>query len=195
MRYLNDNGGRRPLIQVLVPALRTVDQPGMSFAWLNGYCLLSCRLEGHGVILGGEVRIGEHLADNPSLIASLADALDPAAVLAGMDLTSVVSGLGRLPFDAPDQAPALAVLTKLRSMLEHHKPIDLGQPDGDGLDRLNPSLLAEMLADQAGACLLALSQTALPDVHQGTVQAAWQKWRQSLVPVLPEKEVPEIFEA
>ncbi len=184
-------GRERPVLQVLVPAC----QAGSGYAWLNGYCVLSCRADGNDVVISGEVRIGEHIADNPGLIASLANALDPAAVLVGMDLTGMVSSLGRLPIDAPDQAPALALLTKLRSMLEMHSPIDLGQPDGDALDSLNAHLLAETLADHASDCLLEATFRTLADVSAVKLYASWQAWRQSLVPVMPEKEVPQNVDA
>ncbi|HEX8533835.1 MAG TPA: hypothetical protein VF662_06675 [Allosphingosinicella sp.] len=188
MEHVNDDSGlQRPLIQILVPDLRTIDQPGTRYAWLNGYCLLSCNTD--DLTVSGEVRIGEHLAENPDLIADLAHALVPTAVLAGTDLTAMVSGLGRLPFDAPNQAPSLALLAKLRSMIEHNPPIDLGEIDGDDLDSLNARLLAEMLADKAGACLEAMSHRTLPEGSHADLYAAWQKWRENLVPVLPEREV------
>jgi hypothetical protein len=188
MEHVNDNAGlQRPLIQVLVPDLQTVDQPGARYAWLNGYCIITCDTD--DLTVGGEVRIGEHLAENPDLIADLAHALDPAAVLVGMDLTALLSGLGTLPFDAPNQAPSLALLAKLRSMIEHNPPIDLGEIDGDDLDSLNARLLAEMLADKSGACLAAMSHRTLPHVSHVDLYAAWEKWRQNLVPVLPEREV------
>lgn len=195
MENVNNNtqtdGRQRLLIQVLVPACRALSQADTGFSWLNGYCILNCRLVADDVVISGEVRIGEHLAENPDLITSLTDALDTTATLAGMDLTSTLRGLCRLPIDAPDQAPALALLTKLRSMLEAHQPIDLGRPYEHALDSLNPCVLAEMLAEQASACLFAVAQIALTDVHQGQAHAAWQKWRQGLVPVLPKKEVAQ----
>lgn len=228
MEHVNDNsrqGGQEgPLFQVLIPACQTIDQPGAGYAWLNGYCVLSCRLDTDNVVLCGEVRIGEHLAENPELITGLADTLDPAAVLAGRDLTSMLSSLGRLPIDAADPAPALALLTKLRNMLEQNRPIDLiitpksrnavlleakarapgssrnglsyrvGQPFGEDLDSGNPHLLAEILADHASACLFALGRLTLSHVQQVNLDVAWRTWRQSLVPVLFEKEVPPAME-
>jgi len=188
MEHVNDNTGQqRPLIQVLVPDLRTVDQPGTRYAWLNGYCLLTCNTD--ALEVSGKVRIGEHLAENPDLIADLAHAIDPTAVLVGMDLTALLSGLGTLPFDAPNQAPSLALLARLRSMIERNPPVDLGQTNGDDLDSLNARLLAEMLADKAGACLATMSHRTLPEASHADLYAAWQKWRQNLVPVLPEREV------
>jgi hypothetical protein len=188
MEHVNDNSGhQRPLIQILVPDLRTIDQPGTRYAWLNGYCIITCDTD--DLTVSGEVRIGEHLAENPDLIADLAHALDGAAVLVGLDLTALLSGLGRLPFDALDQAPSLALLAKLRSMIEHNPPIDLGQMQGDDLDSLNARLLAEMLADQSGACLAAMCHLTLPEVSHVDLYSAWQKWRQDLVPDLPEREV------
>lgn len=228
MEHGNDNirqgGQERLLIQVLVPACWTIDQPGTGYAWLNGYCVLSCRLDTHDVVLGGEVRIGEHLAENADLITSLAHALDPTAVLAGMDLTSVLSRLGRLPIDAADPAPALALLTKLKTMIEQHRPIDLaitsasrnavlaetearnlgsgldgigykvGRFFGEGLGSGNSRLLAEMLADEASACLLAMGRLTLTDLQRVELEAAWKRWRESVAPHLPEKEVQPIFE-
>jgi hypothetical protein len=228
MEHVNDNArsGRqqRPLIQVLVPACRTINQPGTGYAWLNGYCVLSCRVEADGVVVGGEVRIGEHLAENSDLIGRLAHILNPGAVLSGMDLTRVLSGLGRLPIDAVDPAPALALLTMLRNMLEKHRPIDLiitpesrnavllkakardlgsgrsglsyqvGQQLREDVDSGNPHLLAEMLADHASACLLAISTLTLPEVQRVKLEAAWRTWRQSLVPFVSGKEVPPDIE-
>jgi hypothetical protein len=228
MEHVNDNsreGGQEGLVlQILIPACRTIDQPGTGYAWLNGYCVLSCRLRAHDVVLDGDVRIGEHLGENSDLITSLAHALDPTAVLAGMDLTSVVSRLGRLPIDATDPAPPLALLTKLRTMIEQHRPIDLaitpesrnavlveaearnlggglngisytvGGSFGAGLDSGNPRLLAQVLADEASACLLAMSRITLTDLQRVKLEAAWKRWRESLAPHLPEKEVQPIFE-
>ena len=124
MNDLNDNQ-QRPPIQLLITACATADDPGRRLSWLHGYCLLTLRPANGIVLLDGDVRIGDRYADNFDLIQNLADALDPDAVLAGLDLTDTVSRLGRLPVDARQQGPALALLGKLKAMLEKHLPLEL----------------------------------------------------------------------
>jgi len=215
MEYTNDNrphsSQEQQLIQLLIPACRIMTQPGADYAWLDGYCLLSCSVEPDRIMLDGEVRIGDYLPENASLITSLADALIRVAVLAGFDLTGMLSSLTRLPIDAVDQAPALELLSKLKAMLEAQTPMDLGVTSdtrnaveaerlainlavgedritcgpGEGwgarLDSGNPTLLAEMLADEASACLLAMGQLILTQVQQTQLDIAWRNWRRHLV--------------
>ncbi len=126
----SDNDNRLfPPIQLLVPSWQTVDDAGIELKWLHGFCVVNYRPVGAGLQLYGMVRIGERYGENLAMIRDLAEALDPEAVLAGDDLTSIISGLGRLPIEANDPQPALAVLSKLKSMLDLHDPIDLSIDD------------------------------------------------------------------
>lgn len=223
MDHINDNrrcvSPPRSLLQLLIPACRTVRQSEADYAWLHGYCLLTCSAGRDTVRLVGEVRIGERYAENSELLVSLAEGLDPAAILVGVDLTSTVSAFGKLPIDAVDPAPPLAVLSKLQSILRAHPPIDLGITEdtrelvqaerltmdlagagsrlrrkdalsAEDIDSGNPRLLADKLAREAGNCLLAMGQLILPQAEQLQLDTAWRNWRQHLVPVLPTKEVP-----
>lgn len=124
MNTVNDNHVLPP-VQLLVTTCGTTDNPGMRLAWLHGYCLLTYKPDGAGLRLDGEVRIGESFGENLAMVQALVDALDPTAVLAGFDLTSMISQLGRLPIEANDPAPSLELLAKLKSMLEHRSPIEL----------------------------------------------------------------------
>ena len=213
-----------PLIQLLIPACQATAGPGTHYAWLNGYCLINCKVGADEIVLSGEVRIGDHLAENFDLISGLAAALDPSALLAGWDLHGTLSALGRLPIDAINPAPALDLLTKIKSMLRTHTPIDLGitpdsrdavlasarfwnlggggggisykvgQLSSEGVGSGNPRLLAEMLADEGSACLLALGQLFLTQVPRVKMDTAWQRWRRSVVPIFPAGEGLPIVE-
>ena len=208
------------LWQVLIPACRIVRQSKADYTWLHGYCLLTCRISVNGVELSGEVDVGDHYAENAAMVGSLAQALKPAAILAGIDLTKMASALGRLPLDSDDAEPALALLSKLRSMIEGQEPIDLSVtavgrkflraerlimkfacprdqngsesnlPNRNGLDSQNPWALAMNLADEGGACLLAMGQLQLTSTQQKQLIAAWQDLRPQLFPLLPNMEVP-----
>lgn len=124
MKYLNNNQ-QLPTIQLLITACAANDKLGTHFTWLHGYCLLTFQLVNGAARLDGEVLIGERYSDNLELVRGLACALDPEAVLAGLDLTAMISRLGRLPIDAPDQRPSLELLSTLKVMLERQSPIDL----------------------------------------------------------------------
>lgn len=164
----NDNDNRPfPSIQLLVPSCQTVDDAGSGLTWLHGFCLVTFRPVGPGVQLGGIVRVGARYGENPAMVRELAKALDPAAVLAGDDLTSIVGSIGRLPIEANDQQPALDVLAKLKAMLMVHDPIDLAMDDhsrtevlvqhirllpgieDDTNDAINDAWLAADVADRA----------------------------------------------
>lgn len=111
-------------IQVLVTAATGFDTaPGC--AWLHGFCLLTCSFHDGPVTVTGKLMTGERFADDGPVINALTRALGENAVLAGLDLTSMVGSLGRLPTDAEDQKPALALLRKLCAMLIANEPIDL----------------------------------------------------------------------
>lgn len=128
MNTSNDNQVLPP-IQLLITACATTNNPGMRLGWLHGFALLTCTPAGVSLHIDGEVRIGEFFGENLAMIQNLADALDPEAVLAGYDLTSMMSQLGRLPIEANDPRPSLDLLTKLKSMLEHQAPIELALSD------------------------------------------------------------------
>lgn len=128
MNTSNDNQVLPP-IQLLITACATTNNPGMRLGWLHGFALLTCTPAGAGLQIDGEVRIGEFFGENLAMIQDLADALDPEAVLAGYDLTSTISQLGRLPTEANDPRPSLDLLTKLKSMLERQSPIELALTD------------------------------------------------------------------
>ena len=128
MNTSNDNRVLPP-IQLLITACATTNNPGMRLGWLHGFALLTCTPAGAGLHIDGEVRIGEFFGENLAMIQDLTDALDPNAVLAGYDLTSTMSQLGRLPTEANDPGPSLSLLTKLKLMLEHQSPIELALTD------------------------------------------------------------------
>lgn len=189
-----------PPIQLLVTAANGfTTAPGCS--WLHGFCLLTCKRSGDAVTVTGKLMTGERFADDKPVIQALTRALDPAAVLAGIDLTGMIGRLGRLPIDAEDQRPALALLTRLKAMLVANDPIDLALTDrsraalelvgeqngfdlrpnpGESVDNANPARLAEELVDTAGAALLTVSELHLP-LHQRPLAAAsWRRWRADL---------------
>ncbi|GGD91491.1 hypothetical protein GCM10011515_08950 [Tsuneonella deserti] len=216
----NDIPADLPPIQLLITACPATDDPGDRYAWLNGFCLLTIQPRHHTVELTGEVRVGHRHAENAALVRYLAEAIDEEAVLAGYDLHDTISRLGRLPIGADQPTPAIALLSKLKRMLEAHVPLDVGWNDdtrrtvhnlsvehdlelsgdiapycearvvGDeAIDRSHAregnDPLAVELADNAGACLLALGETYLPEELGPQIIAAWQRWRRSQVPVFP----------
>ncbi len=122
----DDTKMERSPIQLLIAACPATNEPGYRYAWLNGFALLTILPGEHSVELTGEVRIGHRHAENADLVRYLADALDPSAVLAGYDLDDTISRLGRLPIDADRPEPAVALLTKLRAMVDGHPPLDVG---------------------------------------------------------------------
>ena len=127
---INDNDNRSlPPIQLLITNCPTADDKSMRLGWLHGYCLLTYLPVGAGFQLDGKIHIGEPYGENLAMIQDLADALDPAAVLCGYDLTDTISRMGRLPIEANDPQPALDLLAKLRTMLDGQSPIDLAIDD------------------------------------------------------------------
>lgn len=122
---VNDcNEGLPTPIQVLVTAATGfATAPGCS--WLHGFCLLTCRQDGGTISVTGKLMTGERFADDRPVIEALTGALDERATLVGLDLTDMIGSLGRLPVDAQDQRPALALLAKLRAMLTASCPVDL----------------------------------------------------------------------
>ena len=127
---MNNNDNQPcPPIQLLVPICPTFEGDGMTLAWLHGYALLTYRPDGAGMTFDAEIRINERYRENLALIRSLADALDPKAVVAGYDLTLIIGNLGRLPIESKQPRPALDLLDKLKTMLETFDPIDLSIND------------------------------------------------------------------
>lgn len=120
----NDNQPRPP-IQLLVASCAAFGDPDPRCAWLHGFALLTVQPAGASVHLSGTLLTGERYADDRHLVEALEDALDETAVLAGHDLTELISRLARLPIDSADQTPALALLRKLEAMIENHCPLDL----------------------------------------------------------------------
>ena len=120
----NDNANHPP-IQVLAVACTAFDGPDPHCAWLHGFALLTLYPTQDDVQLSGMVMTGERYVDDIRLTTALAAALDPDAVLAGIDLTGTISLLGCLPIEMADQASSLALLRKLEAMLENYDPIDL----------------------------------------------------------------------
>lgn len=144
---MNDNDNRPlPPIQLLITSCAITDCDSMRLAWLHGYCLLTYRPVGAGLHLDGEILIGERYGENLAMTQHLADALDPDAVLAGYDLTDMISRLGRLPIESNDPQPALDLLAKLRAMLDRQSPIDLAINDES-----QTAVTLQALRDQLGS--------------------------------------------
>jgi len=150
MNDYNDNK-HLPPIQLLVPACASTDAAtdatGLRLGWLHGYCLLTLRHVGADLTIDGEVRIGNRYGENTALTQHLADALEPGAVLAGCDLTSIIGQLGRLPIEANNPAPALHLLTKLRTMLEQQAPLDLALSEHSSDEVLLQALQHKLIVD------------------------------------------------
>ena len=122
MPYHNDLNSRP--IQVLAIDCPIVGDPDPRLAWLQAYVLVTIQPTDDDTPVTGTVVIGERYADEMRLITSLEAALDPGAVLAGCELTEMVGRLGRLPIEASNSKPALALLDKLEAMLAR-PPIDV----------------------------------------------------------------------
>lgn len=120
----NDNK-TPPAIQVLAVACASIGEPELHCAWLHGFALLTLQPTHDNVHVSGLVMTGEQYVDDGVLTTALADALNPDALLAGIDLTGMISRLGRLPIEVVDQGPSLALLGKLEAMLDKHDPIEL----------------------------------------------------------------------
>jgi hypothetical protein len=112
-------------IQVLAVACSTLNDATSRSAWLHGYAVLTIQPTRDDVEVRGTVMICDRYVDDARLLTSLESALDPEAVLAGMDLTNVIAQLGRLPIGTSDQRPALALLDKIETMLGGDAPLDV----------------------------------------------------------------------
>lgn len=122
----NDNDNRSvPPVQLLIPLCETANDTGVSLAWLHAYCVVTIRPVGGVLQLNGRISLGQRYGENLELVRNLAAALNSGAVLAGHDLTDVISKLGRLSIDANDAKPALRLLAMLKCMLCCHDPINL----------------------------------------------------------------------
>lgn len=164
---MNDNDNRPlPAIQLLITSCAIADGDDMRSAWLHGYCLLTYRPVGASLHLDGEILIGEQYGENLAMTQHLADALDPDAVLAGYDLTDMISRLGRLPTESNDPQPALQVIAKLRAMLNRQSPIDLAINDASQTEVTLQALRAQLGRDDE------LSDTAESELFEfGTLAA------------------------
>jgi hypothetical protein len=181
--------------------------------------LLQAQLETHGDLVSGraaqivtlrEVATGEHHCDDRPLIKELTRLIDPNATLAGLDLTSTLGKLGRLPIDATDQGPALELLDRLETMIAASPPIDLalfaearghvvrqahqqqlgiaeriGDDSGSALfgvmDNANPAALALMMAETADACALALAEMKWGQTQMAALLHERLRWREKLL--------------
>ena len=200
----------QPAIQLLITACSAFGPPPERCAWLHGFCLLTLRPGGSPVLAQARVATGEHHCDDRPLIMELTRLLDPKAILAGLDLTSMLGKLGRLPIDATDQGPALNLLDRLETMIEANPPIDLalsvearGQVarhareqrldvaehlgDGTGsalfgvMDNGNPAALALKMAETADACALALVEINGGQPQLAALQLERLRWREKLL--------------
>lgn len=174
-------------------------------AWLQAYVLLTMQVTPDDVQLTGTAVVGERYIDEVRLITDLEEALDPGALLAGSDLTGMMTNLGCLPIEAANQAPALALLDKLEAMLAR-PPIDItidrqleeactrnvraqrmyavsrasNRTVCQGPDSINPAMMVAHLARMAGGAALAIADVCFePELHQQAV-AAWHRWRDAL---------------
>lgn len=200
----------QPAIQLLIIAASTFGPPAERCAWLHGFCLLTLRPDGSPVLTRAKVATGERYCDDGPLISELTRLLDTSAILAGPDLTGMLSKLGRLAIDATDQRPALELLDKLETMIEVNPPIDLalfaetrghvarhareqqlgiaediGDDGGDalfkGMDNGNPAALSLMMAETADACALALAEMKGGEPQVAALRNERLKWREKLL--------------
>lgn len=200
----------QPAIQLLIIAASTFGPPAERCAWLHGFCLLTLCPDGSPILAQAKVATGERYCDDGPLISELTRLLDPQAILAGLDLTSMLGKLGRLAIDAADQRPALRLLDKLETMIETNPPIDLSVSEearghvarhardrrlgiaermGDGsggalfgvMDNGNPAALSLMMAETADACALALVEMRWGQPQLAALLAEILRWREELV--------------
>lgn len=200
----------QPGIQLLIIAASAFGAPAERCAWLHGFCLLTLRPDRSPILAGAKVATGERYCDDGPLIGELTRLLDPNAILAGPDLTSMLSKLGRLAIDAADQRPALKLLAKLETMIEANPPIDLAVSaearghvarhardqqlgiaerisvgNGDALfeilDNGNPAALSLMMAETAEACALALAEMKWGQPQMAALLHERMKWREKFL--------------
>ena len=200
----------QPAIQLLIIACSAFGPPPDRCAWLHGFCLLTLRPDNSPILAQARVATGERHCDDYPLIKELTRLLDPNATLAGLDLTSMLGKLGRLPIDATDQGPALELLNRLVTMIAASPPIDLalsaearcdvarhthqqhlsiaeriGEGTGSALfgvmDNANPAALALMMAETADACALALAERKWGQPQMAALLHERLRWREKLL--------------
>lgn len=196
----------QPAIQLLIIAASAFGPPTERCAWLHGFCLLTLRPDGSPILAGAEVATGERYCDDGPLIEELTRLLDPKAILAGPDLTGMLSKLGRLAIDAADQRPALELLDKLEIMIAANPPIDLTMSAetrgrlarhardqqlgiakciGDAMfgvmDNANPAALSLMMAETADACALAVAEMKWGQPQMAALMDERLRWREKLL--------------
>ena len=199
----------QPPIQLLIIACSAFGSPPGRCAWLHGFCLLTLRPGRLPILAQARVATGEHHCDDRPLIKELTRLLDPNATLAGLDLTSMLGKLGRLPIDATDQSPALELLDRLETMIAASPPIDLALSaetrghvarhahqqqlgiaerigDGSGsalfgvMENANPAALSLMMAETADACALALAEKKWGQPQMAALLHEVLRWREKL---------------
>jgi hypothetical protein len=157
------NNNDQPLpIQLLITACPTTCEQEHGYAWLHGYCLLSYQEVNGAVHLNGQVRIGNRYTEDPAVLSDLAQALNPRARLAGLDLTDTISRVSRLAIDAENQQPALTLLLRLKAMLEEVPPIELALNE-EGLTEL----VAQIRLRELGTCDVLEGRAELKLVARG----------------------------
>ncbi|HEX8402667.1 MAG TPA: hypothetical protein VF628_13305 [Allosphingosinicella sp.] len=200
----------QPAIQLLIIACSAFGPPPERCAWLHGFCILTLRPGSSPILVQARVATGERHSDDRPLIEKLMKLLDPDATLAGLDLTSMLGKLGRLPIDATDQAPALELLDRLETMIGANPPIDLALSaearghvarhaqkqqlgiaerigDGSGsalfgiMDNANPAALALMMAETADTCALALAEMKWSQPRMAALLHERLRWRKKLL--------------
>lgn len=200
----------QPAYQLLITACSSFGPPAERCAWLHGFCLLTLRPGGAPVLAQARVATGERYSDDGPLIEALTRLLDPDAILVGLDLTAMLSKLGRLPIDASDQKPALALLARLETMITANSPIDLAMSSqarelvakyaeqqqlgiaerlarGSAgalfgvTDNGNPAALELMMAETADACALALAQMKWGQPDMAALLHERMRWREKLL--------------
>ena len=200
----------QPAIQLLIIACSTFGPPPERCAWLHGFCLLTLRSGSSPILAQARVATGERYCDDYPLIKELTKLLDPNATLAGLDLTSMMGKLGRLPIDATDQGPALELLNRVETMIAASPPIDLAlstetrgyvarhahqqhlgiaERIGDGtgsalfgaMDNANPAALALMMAETADACALAVAEKNWGEPQMAALLQERLRWREKLL--------------
>lgn len=200
----------QPTYQLLITACSSFGPPAERCAWLHGFCLLTLRPGGALILAQARVATGERYSDDRPLIEALTRLLDTSAILVGLDLTAMLSRLGRLPIDASDQKPALALLERLETMIAANPPIDLAmsrqarelvakhaeQQQLGAAERLksgaagalfgvidngNPAALELMMAETADACALALAEMKWGHPQLAALLHERMRWREKLL--------------
>lgn len=200
----------QPTFQLLITACSSFGPPAERCAWLHGFCLLTLRPGGAPILAQARVATGERYSDDRPLIEALTRLLDPSATLVGLDLTAMLSRLSRLPIDASDQKPALALLERLETMIRANPPFDLAMSSqaralvamhaqqqqlavaerlaGGAagalfgvIDNGNPAALELMMAETADVCALALAEMKWGQPQIAALLHEGMRWREKLL--------------